>query len=142
MYSAITLCSYDLFSYLDADSLLATRMIPEALDASLPPVLYGCVTVRLAVPSSTALKRSPRCLLQDRLLPRMHSAMVLRRRVCLFVTTWCSIKLSKEHRPALYDVLGRLLDRSETTVVRVSAAKAVRARTYLPAATNTRVHLS
>jgi hypothetical protein len=58
------------------------------------------------------------------------SAMVLRRRLCLFVATWCSLKLSREHRPILYDVLARLLGRTETLVVRLSAAKAVRARTW------------
>ena len=55
--------------------------------------------------------------------------MILRRRVCLFVQTWCSLKIAAEHRPGVYDVLARLLDRPEPLIVRLAAAKALQAST-------------
>ena len=55
--------------------------------------------------------------------------MVLRRRLALYIAQWCSIKLAAEHRPGLYDVMAQLMSRSESLIVRLSAARATRART-------------
>jgi len=54
---------------------------------------------------------------------------VLRRRLALYIAQWCSIKLAAEHRPGLYDVMAQLMSRSESLIVRLSAARATRART-------------
>jgi hypothetical protein len=39
VYAAVTLCGFDLYDHVDADALLASRLVPEALDPALPPAL-------------------------------------------------------------------------------------------------------
>lgn len=39
-YSAITLCANELYDYVDAGGLLMSRLLPEAMDPTLPADLY------------------------------------------------------------------------------------------------------
>ena len=41
VYNALTLCSYNVFSVLDADTMLVTHMIPDAISPSHPPDVYA-----------------------------------------------------------------------------------------------------
>ena len=124
VYSALTLCGYQMFEHFtNVDNFIVTRLLPEAMDPSLPPLL--CVSRRCAFarsPPAAHPARSP-CR------PTRTRAMVPRRRLCLFVHVWCSLKLSMDLRPTLYEAFVRLLDRSETTLVRLCATKALHTST-------------
>ena len=124
VYSALTLCGYQMFEHFtNVDNFIVTRLLPEAMDPTLPPLL--CVSRRCAFACSPALAHPARSPCR----PTRTRAMVPRRRLCLFVHVWCSLKLSMDLRPTLYEAFVRLLDRSETTLVRLCATKALHTST-------------
>jgi hypothetical protein len=109
IYCSIGLGANELFETLDFNNLLVNRLVPEA---SNKEPRYGSNSSSLVDASNMFL--------------HSNSFKILRRRIAWMIGHWIGVKIDKQYRNYVYQVMLQLLAPEEDMVVRLVAANNLR----------------